>query len=77
MLQGYLTIGELAERSGVSTSALRFYERKGLIFAERTNSNQRRYHRSILRRVSLIRVSQTLGFSLREITNALADVPAK
>ena len=70
-----LTIGELAERSGVSTSALRFYERQGLISSERTVGNQRRYDRSMLRRVALIRVAQQVGVSLERIQVALDALP--
>ena len=63
----YLSIGAAAERSGVSTSALRFYESRGLIRSERGAGNQRRYHRSMLRRISVIRVAQSLGLTLAEI----------
>lgn len=71
----YLTVGELAERAGVATSALRFYETKGLISSERTSGNQRRYHRPMLRRVALIRAGQEVGLSLGEISDALASLP--
>lgn len=71
----YLTIGELASRAGVATSALRFYESKGLITSERTDGNQRRYHRAILRRVALIRAGQEVGLTLGEIGSALATLP--
>lgn len=70
-----LTIGELATRTGVATSALRFYESKGLIEAVRTAGNQRRYQRATLRRVSVIRAAQTLGLSLEEIGDALEALP--
>ena len=70
-----LTIGELAARSGVAASALRFYEEKGLISSVRTGGNQRRYERSQLRRVAFVRVAQQLGVSLAEIRNALQDLP--
>lgn len=70
-----LTIGEVAERSGVATSALRFYEAEGLISAERTSGNQRRFRRSELRRVALIRAAQAFGLSLDEIRAALATLP--
>lgn len=70
-----LTIGELAERSGVSHSALRFYEAEGLIHAERTEGGQRRYHRDVLRRVGFIRVAQEVGLSLAEIREALSSLP--
>ena len=69
-----MTIGELAARSGVATSALRFYESRGLISSVRTPSNQRRFIRSTLRTVSVIRVAQGLGLSLEEIARALATV---
>lgn len=71
----YLTIGELAERSGVATSALRFYETKGLISSERTDGNQRRYLRATLRRVALIRAGQRVGISLADIGDALSTLP--
>lgn len=70
-----LTIGDLARRADVAPSALRFYEARGLIRAERTAGNQRRYARATLRRVALIRVAQGLGLSLREISDALAVLP--
>jgi MerR family redox-sensitive transcriptional activator SoxR len=70
-----LTIGELAARSGVAASALRFYEDKGLISSVRTGGNQRRYERSQLRRVAFVRVAQQLGVSLAEIRDALQDLP--
>ncbi len=71
----FLTIGELAERSGVATSALRFYETKGLIESERTDGNQRRYVRATLRRVALIRAGQEVGLSLSELASALEKLP--
>lgn len=70
-----LTIGDLAARSGVAPSALRYYERLGLIHASRTGGNQRRYERSELRRVAFIRVAQQVGISLDEIRAALASLP--
>ena len=70
-----LTIGELAERAGVATSALRYYEAQGLIAATRTTGNQRRYERATLRRVSFIRSAQRVGLSLEEITAALGTLP--
>ncbi|MDG4791083.1 redox-sensitive transcriptional activator SoxR [Micromonospora sp. WMMD1102] len=75
MRQETLTIGELAARSGVATSALRYYERLGLIRAGRTGGNQRRFDRTELRRVSFIRISQQLGVSLEDIRGALAELP--
>jgi MerR family transcriptional regulator, redox-sensitive transcriptional activator SoxR len=70
-----LTIGELAERSGVAHSALRFYEDRGLISSERTSGNQRRYATSTLRRVAFIRTAQRVGLSLEEVGEALAQLP--
>lgn len=74
-MQDLLTIGDMAARSGVAPSALRYYERLGLIHAIRTGGNQRRYHRSELRRIAFIRVSQQVGVSLEEIKQALASLP--
>ena len=70
-----LTIGETAERAGVATSALRYYEAQGLIRASRTTGNQRRYERTTLRRVAFIRSAQRVGLSLEEITAALGTLP--
>lgn len=70
-----LTVGELAERSGVSTSALRFYEEQKLISSRRTAGNQRRYSRDMLRRVAFVRASQRVGISLDEIRAALSLLP--
>ena len=70
-----LTIGELAARIGVAPSALRYYEREGLIRASRTGGNQRRYDRSELRRVAFIKIAQQVGVSLDEIRGALAALP--
>ena len=70
-----LTIGEVAERAGVATSALRFYEREGLIDSTRTSGGQRRYHRDVLRRVAFIRAAQHVGLSLDEIRESLASLP--
>jgi|SRR5215470_12284147 len=70
-----LTVGQLAERSGVTVSALHFYERQHLISSSRTAGNQRRFPRDSLRRVALIRVAQRVGISLTEIRDALAQLP--
>ena len=75
MVQDSLTIGELSARSGVAPSALRYYERLGLIRAARTSGNQRRYERAELRRVAFVRIAQQVGVSLDEIRAALADLP--
>ncbi|THA24537.1 redox-sensitive transcriptional activator SoxR [Streptomyces sp. RKND-216] len=69
------TVGELAERAGVATSALRFYEREGLIHSRRTSGNQRRYSRDTLRRVAFIRASQRLGMPLAAIREVLGLLP--
>jgi MerR family redox-sensitive transcriptional activator SoxR len=70
-----LTVGEVSERSGVAPSALRYYEAEGLITATRTTGNQRRYQRSVLRRLAFVRAAQNVGLSLAEITDALATLP--
>jgi len=70
-----LTIGELSERSGVSASALRFYERQGLIEAHRTEGNQRRYPRVTLRRVALVQAGKAAGVPLQRIREALETLP--
>ncbi|WP_079166151.1 redox-sensitive transcriptional activator SoxR [Streptomyces oceani] len=69
------TVGELADRAGVATSALRFYEREGLIHSRRTSGNQRRYSRDTLRRVAFIRASQRLGMPLSAIREVLSLLP--
>lgn len=70
-----LTIGELAARSGVAPSALRYYEGLGLLRSRRTTGNQRRYDPAQLRRVSFIRIAAQVGLSLDEIREALASLP--
>lgn len=70
-----LTMQQMVERSGVAASALRYYEERGLIHAERTPSNRRVYPRHVLRRIAVIRAAQSVGLSLREITKALDQVP--
>ena len=74
-LPNSLTIGEMATRSGVQTSALRYYESRGLISSERTQGGQRRYARETLRRVAVIRAAQILGLTLEEIRRALNELP--
>jgi MerR family redox-sensitive transcriptional activator SoxR len=71
-----MMIGELSARSGVSTSALRFYERKGLIESRRTDGNQRRYEPVTLRFVALIQAGKTAGVPLERIRTALRTLPA-
>jgi MerR family redox-sensitive transcriptional activator SoxR len=70
-----LTIGALSERTGVATSALRFYEAEGLIHASRSEGGQRRFSRDMLRRVSFIRIAQQVGLTLDEIRTALHALP--
>ena len=70
-----ISIGELAARAGVATSALRFYDSEGLIESQRTVGNQRRYVRATLRRVAFIRSAQRVGLSLEEIRDALRSLP--
>ncbi|GAA0916650.1 redox-sensitive transcriptional activator SoxR [Nonomuraea longicatena] len=70
-----LTVGQLAERSGVAVSALHFYEAKGLIRSRRTAGNQRRYSRDTLRRVAFVRLAQRIGIPLKTIADALAELP--
>jgi MerR family redox-sensitive transcriptional activator SoxR len=70
-----LTVGELARRSGVATSALRFYEERGLIHSERNAAGHRRYPRSTVRRVAFIVFAQKVGLSLEEVAAELARLP--
>jgi len=70
-----LAVGQVAERSGVAPSALRFYERQGLITSDRTAGNQRRYHGDVLCRIAMIRACQRVGLSISEIRTALAELP--
>lgn len=75
MAHAHLTIGDLSARSGVAPSALRYYEDLGLIAAERSAGNQRRYPRPTLRRVAFIRSAQRVGLTLDEIAEALDTLP--
>jgi MerR family redox-sensitive transcriptional activator SoxR len=70
-----LPVSEVARRSGFAPSALRFYEREGLLQATRTSGNQRRYRRSVLRRLAFIRAARNVGLSLEEVAAALATLP--
>lgn len=72
---GTLSVGEVAKRSGVAVSTLHFYETKGLIRSLRTDGNQRRYPRGVLRRVAVIKVAQRTGMPLASIQEALATLP--
>jgi MerR family redox-sensitive transcriptional activator SoxR len=70
-----LTVSEVSERSGFAPSALRFYEREGLVQAVRTSGNQRRYQRNVLRRLAFVRAARNVGLSLEEVAAALAELP--
>jgi MerR family redox-sensitive transcriptional activator SoxR len=70
-----LTIGEVAQRSGVAASALRYYEAQGLITASRTPGGARRFPRGVLRRLAFVRAAQNVGLTLPEIRAALATLP--
>src|SRR4029450_12249333 len=71
-----MTIGEVARRSGVAASALRFYEDRGLIASERAGSGHRRYRRPVLRRIPFIVFAQRVGLTLEEIATELGRLPA-
>jgi MerR family redox-sensitive transcriptional activator SoxR len=71
-----LTIGEVARRSGVAASALRFYEDRGLIQSERAGSGHRRYARAVLRRIAFIVFAQRIGLTLDEIGTELERLPS-
>lgn len=75
-MEDQLSVGEVAERSGFAGSAVRFYEREGLIRAERTPGGQRRFARSVLRKLAFIRAARHVGLTLDEIKEALARLPA-
>lgn len=70
-----LTVSEVAKRSGIAASALRYYEREGLIGAHRTGGGQRRYERHVLRRLAFIRAARHVGLTLEEIRDALGTLP--
>lgn len=69
------TVGEVAARTGLPVSTLHFYERQGLVAANRTAGNQRRYDRAALRKLSIIRFAQELGIPLKEVAEALGALP--
>lgn len=75
MISDELTVGEVAQRSGFATSALRFYEREGLIEAQRTSGNQRRFDRAVLRRLAFIAAARHVGLTLDEVRSSLARLP--
>ncbi len=72
---GLLSVGEVSRRSVFAASALRFYERRGLLSATRTTGDQRRYERSVLRRLAFIRAARNIGLSLDEVAEALERLP--
>ncbi|MDF0603858.1 redox-sensitive transcriptional activator SoxR [Psychromarinibacter sp. C21-152] len=71
----HLSVGQVAERSGLPISTLHFYERKGLIVSTRNSANHRVYRREVLRRVTVIKVAQNAGVPLSEIAEALSSLP--
>ncbi|HEX3369922.1 MAG TPA: redox-sensitive transcriptional activator SoxR [Candidatus Cybelea sp.] len=72
----YLTVGEIAERSGLPVSTIHFWERRGLIRSTRSDGNQRRFARAELRRLAVIKIGQRAGISLAEIRDMLDTLPA-
>ncbi len=72
-----LSVGQIADRSGIAVSAVHFYEAKGLITSTRTDGNQRRYARDVLRRVAFVRASQRVGIPLADIRDALNSLPQR
>jgi MerR family redox-sensitive transcriptional activator SoxR len=74
-IKATLAVGEVAKRSGVPISTVHFYEKKGLIAGWRTEGNQRRYHRAVLRRIAIIKIAQRAGIPLSIIHDALVDLP--
>lgn len=72
-----LTVGQVAARSGLAPSAVRFYERAGLVPAVRTSGRQRRFRRDVLRRLAFIRAARTVGLTLEEIAAELARLPER
>ena len=70
-----LSVGDVAERAGVATSALRYYEANGLITSDRNTAGHRRYHADVLRRVGFIKVAQRVGLSLDDIRRSLDSLP--
>ncbi|KJY82753.1 transcriptional regulator [Vibrio galatheae] len=70
-----MSVGEVARRAGIKVSALHFYEQKGLIYSWRNQGNQRRYHRSVLRRIAVIKAAQEVGLTLEEIVQSLQHLP--
>lgn len=75
MAKSFLSVGDVARRSGLPVSTLHFYERKGLIASERNAANHRLYRREVLRRVSVIKVAQSAGVPLSDIANVFSNLP--
>ncbi|HFL2715802.1 TPA: redox-sensitive transcriptional activator SoxR [Legionella pneumophila] len=75
MSKKILSVGEVAQRSGVNISTIHFYEQKGLISSTRTLGNQRQFSRDVLRRISIIKAAQKVGVSLENIQKAFAKLP--
>lgn len=73
MAESYLSVGEVAKRSGLPISTLHFYERQGLIASTRNSANHRVYRREVLRRVTVIKIAQSAGVPLSEIAQALSS----
>ena len=71
-----LTVGQVADRSGFAPSALRYYERVGLISSTRTGGGQRRYERNVLRRLAFVRAARNVGLNLDEVEHALSSLPS-
>lgn len=71
-----LSVGDVARRAGVPASTLHFYEAQGLIESERTGGNQRRYHRSVLRLIAVIKIAQRVGIPLAHLKNHLSQLPS-
>lgn len=70
-----LAIGQIADRTGLAVSAIRYYEEQGLVFPDRTDTGQRRYARSDIRRLSFVMITQGMGFSIADIRAALSRLP--
>jgi len=70
-----ISVGQVAKRTGVAVSTVHYYEDKGLITSFRDNANHRRFHRDVLRKISVIRIAQQAGIQLKEIKDALATIP--
>ena len=73
----YLSIGQIAQRTGLSVSAIRFYESEGLVHPDRNNGGQRRFKRADIRRLSFVLIAQQLGFSIADIKQQLESLPAQ